>query len=809
MDRAYRLGQTRDVVIYRFVTCGTIEETIYRKQVFKNSLMTSTLKANKDLSTRYFSKKDLREVFSLSRSLCYSETQRELAKMHPPDDRRSYPELDQHIEELTRGCEENMASSRREGINGNTGSSTDSNIEGQGESTNRFNVAGVTDHDLLFSKEDTDSLKRSESDGFVSRSQTSSNNSNKYNNNNTSNNRDRDNRSGVMSSILGTMLGTNMNSHGSNEMTADDEVSASKERLLRTVGKTHRDTEKIKKIKRRVIEEEEEEEERKRDRRGSGRQSDIEEGYETEMKTKGTKGSSTQGEVERRDTEVVIRRKRILVDDDEDNNDTTGDITHTGGDGDQNQSSSSSSSVHNMIDGDHGRRDSLDMPISTIKTRLDFNNIYNEGDMETNNNKNGEDVEEDDSSPMRVKKHVKRIVLRDDSDEEDDVNVGDEGNKDERKDSALDISSHDYDDKRSTEDSNKTETAHDNDNGDNGNVDGDGNVDNDDGSGDDDELVDVTRLMDGSYIEGEDDGDGDNGNGNGNDDNIVESNISVMENDNIGQLSADLQDNASNVTLHEEVTPLSPPSSTSPSSSHGLHVDGLLEDQSSLIDDNNHDCSVSPCQGNQAQDDDPPTHCTSEQSSVALVPMSPPHPHPRADPVLSECAEVNDDDIAALADMFWNQAVLGVEEQSVDEQYGGEQGDQFATQYENHIDTKDTESHTSIEPNSINDKGSTMEQYTHSPRLGAMLDDAITALRSISDGLMKGSEDELLQHIVHITNQLEQEVRLSRRYEGDHENEHEGRSEGRCHDVDQHVVSRIRAIVNAVQGIAATTKALT
>ena len=32
---AYRIGQSRDVVTYRLVTCGTIEEMVYRRQVFK------------------------------------------------------------------------------------------------------------------------------------------------------------------------------------------------------------------------------------------------------------------------------------------------------------------------------------------------------------------------------------------------------------------------------------------------------------------------------------------------------------------------------------------------------------------------------------------------------------------------------------------------------------------------------------------------------------------------------------------------------------------------------------------------------
>lgn len=39
VDRVYRISQTRNVVVYRLITCGTIEEKIYRKQVFKVALM--------------------------------------------------------------------------------------------------------------------------------------------------------------------------------------------------------------------------------------------------------------------------------------------------------------------------------------------------------------------------------------------------------------------------------------------------------------------------------------------------------------------------------------------------------------------------------------------------------------------------------------------------------------------------------------------------------------------------------------------------------------------------------------------------
>lgn len=38
VDRAFRIGQEKNVVIYRLITCGSIEEKIYRRQIFKESV---------------------------------------------------------------------------------------------------------------------------------------------------------------------------------------------------------------------------------------------------------------------------------------------------------------------------------------------------------------------------------------------------------------------------------------------------------------------------------------------------------------------------------------------------------------------------------------------------------------------------------------------------------------------------------------------------------------------------------------------------------------------------------------------------
>ena len=38
-ERAYRVGQTRAVVVYRLVTAGTLEEKVYQRQIFKQVRM--------------------------------------------------------------------------------------------------------------------------------------------------------------------------------------------------------------------------------------------------------------------------------------------------------------------------------------------------------------------------------------------------------------------------------------------------------------------------------------------------------------------------------------------------------------------------------------------------------------------------------------------------------------------------------------------------------------------------------------------------------------------------------------------------
>ncbi|KAI1337822.1 SNF2 family N-terminal domain-containing protein [Xylariaceae sp. FL0016] len=63
-ERAWRLGQKKEVTIYRLMTAGTIEEKIYHRQIFKQFLSNKVLKDPKQ-KTSFALHEDLHDLFSL------------------------------------------------------------------------------------------------------------------------------------------------------------------------------------------------------------------------------------------------------------------------------------------------------------------------------------------------------------------------------------------------------------------------------------------------------------------------------------------------------------------------------------------------------------------------------------------------------------------------------------------------------------------------------------------------------------------------------------------------------------------------
>uniref|UniRef100_G1SVR3 ERCC excision repair 6 like, spindle assembly checkpoint helicase n=1 Tax=Oryctolagus cuniculus TaxID=9986 RepID=G1SVR3_RABIT len=115
VDRVYRIGQKENVVVYRLITCGTVEEKIYRRQVFKDSLIRQTT-GDKKNPFRYFTKQELRELFTIE-DLQNSVTQLQLQTLHAAQ-RRSDKNLDEHIAYL-----------------------------------HSLGIAGISDHDLIYTRD--------------------------------------------------------------------------------------------------------------------------------------------------------------------------------------------------------------------------------------------------------------------------------------------------------------------------------------------------------------------------------------------------------------------------------------------------------------------------------------------------------------------------------------------------------------------------------------------------------------------------------------------------------------------------------
>ncbi|XP_070573019.1 DNA excision repair protein ERCC-6-like [Ptychodera flava] len=122
VDRAYRIGQKKSVVIYRLISCGSVEEKIYRRQIFKDSITRQATGSSKD-PFRYFTRQELRELFVLD-DPHVSTTQMQLQELHSSD-RESSIDLDEHIAFL-----------------------------------HSLDVFGISDHDLMFSQEDQDHGER-------------------------------------------------------------------------------------------------------------------------------------------------------------------------------------------------------------------------------------------------------------------------------------------------------------------------------------------------------------------------------------------------------------------------------------------------------------------------------------------------------------------------------------------------------------------------------------------------------------------------------------------------------------------------
>ena len=63
MTGRYRTGQTRDVIVYRLVTCGTVEEKMYARQIWKECVNKQVIE--KKSTMKHFTKDELKDLLTL------------------------------------------------------------------------------------------------------------------------------------------------------------------------------------------------------------------------------------------------------------------------------------------------------------------------------------------------------------------------------------------------------------------------------------------------------------------------------------------------------------------------------------------------------------------------------------------------------------------------------------------------------------------------------------------------------------------------------------------------------------------------
>ncbi|KAJ7550499.1 hypothetical protein O6H91_07G103800 [Diphasiastrum complanatum] len=72
-ERAWRIGQTRDVTVYRLIMRGTIEEKVYHRQIYKHFLTNKILRDPQQ--RRFFKARDMRDLFVLQDDTAADKTE--------------------------------------------------------------------------------------------------------------------------------------------------------------------------------------------------------------------------------------------------------------------------------------------------------------------------------------------------------------------------------------------------------------------------------------------------------------------------------------------------------------------------------------------------------------------------------------------------------------------------------------------------------------------------------------------------------------------------------------------------------------
>ena len=82
IDRCYRIGQKRDVIVYRLISTNTVEDKIYKRQVFKSSISKACVEDAEDNMIRYFDEGEFKDLLKYDISTFGCETLKNINRRH-------------------------------------------------------------------------------------------------------------------------------------------------------------------------------------------------------------------------------------------------------------------------------------------------------------------------------------------------------------------------------------------------------------------------------------------------------------------------------------------------------------------------------------------------------------------------------------------------------------------------------------------------------------------------------------------------------------------------------------------------------
>ncbi|XP_075093846.1 LOW QUALITY PROTEIN: DNA excision repair protein CSB [Nicotiana tabacum] len=169
-ERAWRIGQKKDVTVYRLITRGTIEEKVYHRQIYKHFLTNKILKNPQQ--RRFFKARDMKDLFTLNddenggsteTSSIFSQVSEDVNIVGAPDnqDKRSFKATSE------KDGDSNIGGGNNSKTKGNVGDGN-SNGELDGEASilqSLFDAHGIhsaMNHDAIMNAHDEEKLKLEE-----------------------------------------------------------------------------------------------------------------------------------------------------------------------------------------------------------------------------------------------------------------------------------------------------------------------------------------------------------------------------------------------------------------------------------------------------------------------------------------------------------------------------------------------------------------------------------------------------------------------------------------------------------------------